>query len=110
MAGMMLLSPDRLDWYVGKSWALIVDVRNREEYEKGHIKGAVSLPYEHLMERVCLPKNKIIVIYCERGAASMAEGKILAEHGYKVRTVIGGIRAYRGKYLVRGKEDEIFEW
>ena len=83
MAGMTLLAADQLDWYVGKPWAMIIDVRNRREYEKGHVKGAVNLPYDHLLERVCLPRDKILVICCERGAASMAEGKRLAENGYE---------------------------
>ena len=43
MAGMTLLAADQLDWYVGKPWAMIIDVRNRREYEKGHVKGAVKL-------------------------------------------------------------------
>ena len=100
MAGMTLLAADQLDWYVGKPWAMIIDVRNRREYEKGHVKGAVNLPYDHLLERVCLPRDKILVICCERGAASMAEGKRLAENGYEVKTVIGGMHAYRGRHLV----------
>lgn len=104
MAGMTLLAADQLDWYVGKPWAMIIDVRNRREYEKGHVKGAVNLPYDHLLERVCLPRDKILVICCERGAASMAEGKRLAENGYEVKTVIGGMHAYRGRYLVAGEE------
>ena len=37
MAGMTLLAADQLDWYVGKPWAMIVDVRSRREYEKGQI-------------------------------------------------------------------------
>ena len=41
---MTLLAADQLDWYVGKPWAMIIDVRNRREYEKGHVKGAVNLP------------------------------------------------------------------
>lgn len=44
------------------------------------------------------------MICCERGAASMAEGKRLAENGYEVKTVIGGMHAYRGRYLVAGEE------
>ena len=48
MAGMTLLAADQLDWYVGKPWAMIIDVRSRREYEKGHVKGAVNLPYDHL--------------------------------------------------------------
>lgn len=104
MAGMILLAADQLDRYVGKEWAMILDIRSRREYEKGHIKGAVNLPYDHLLERVCLPRDKIIVIYCERGAASMAEGKLLAENGYEVRSVIGGMHAYRGQHLVQENE------
>lgn len=104
MAGMTLLAADQLDWYVGKPWAMIIDVRSRREYEKGHVKEAVNLPYDHLLERVCLPRDKILVICCERGAASMAEGKRLAENGYEVKTVIGGMHAYRGRYLVAGEE------
>lgn len=113
MAGMTLLAADQLDWYVGKPWAMIIDVRNRREYEKGHVKGAVNLPYDHLLERVCLPRDKILVICCERGAASMAEGKRLAENGYEVktghrrnacipRTISGG-----GRRAVRGRQSNI---
>ena len=113
MAGMTLLAADQLDWYVGKPWAMIIDVRNRREYEKGHVKGAVNLPYDHLLERVCLPRDKILVICCERGAASMAEGKRLAENGYEVknghrrnacipRTISGG-----GRRTVRGRQSNI---
>ena len=49
---MTLLAADQLDWYVGKPWAMIIDVRSRREYEKGHVKGAVNLPYDHLLERI----------------------------------------------------------
>ena len=71
---MTLLAADQLDWYVGKPWAMIIDVRNRREYEKGHVKGAVNLPYDHLLERVCLPRDKILVICCERGAGKSCKG------------------------------------
>ena len=103
MAGMTLLAADQLDWYVGKPWAMIIDVRSRREYEKGHVKGAVNLPYDHLLERVCLPRDKILVICCERGAASMAEG----QNGHRrnaciPRTISGG-----GRRAVRGRQSNI---
>ena len=89
MAGMTLLAADQLDWYVGKPWAMIIDVRNRREYEKGHVKGAVNLPYDHLLERVCLPRDKILVICCERNACIP-------------RTISGG-----GRRAVRGQQSNI---
>ena len=61
MAGMTLLAADQLDWYVGKPWAMIIDVRNRREYEKGHVKGAVNLPYDPVSyTHLTLPTNSLV--------------------------------------------------
>lgn len=35
MAGMTLLAADQLDWYVGKPWAMIIDVRSGGNTKKG---------------------------------------------------------------------------
>lgn len=101
MTKLDLIAADRIDDYVGNPDFLIIDLRERKEYKRGHIAGAVNMPYEHLMDHVCLPRDKELILYCERGSASMAEGKQLAERGYRVKTVIGGMHAYRGKYLTR---------
>jgi 3-mercaptopyruvate sulfurtransferase SseA len=46
--------------------AVVVDVREREDYEEEHIKGAVSIPLEEIRERGPkeLPADKLIVAYC----------------------------------------------
>ena len=40
------ISAKMLDYYVGRSDALIIDLRDKEAYRKSHIKGAVNVPYE----------------------------------------------------------------
>jgi predicted sulfurtransferase len=45
--------------------AIFVDVRAKDQYDIGHIKGAVNIPLTELTSRLKeLPKNKMIVTYC----------------------------------------------
>ena len=91
-----------LDYYVGRKDAFLIDLRDREEYRTGHIKGAFSLPYSEFeeLQEYDFPKGKILVLYCDRGGASQLAARVLARKGYKTRTVIGGMNAYRGRNLV----------
>ncbi len=47
-----------------------------------------------------IEKNKIIVIYCDRGAHSFYICSKLAELGYNVKSLAGGINGYKGRYLI----------
>jgi len=49
--------------------SFLIDLRSREDYRTGHIKGAVNVPYEEFeeMQEYDFPKRKILVLYCERG-------------------------------------------
>lgn len=100
------ISAKMLDYYVGRKDAILIDLRSREEYRTGHIKGAGNLPYE-IFEKMFeerleydFPKGKILVLYCDRGGASLRAARILAKMGYETRTVIGGMESYRGRNLV----------
>lgn len=94
------ISAKMLDYYVGRPDALIIDLREEEEYRAGHVRGAVNIPYEELEENISFPTEKILVLYCDRGGASLKAAKELAHKGYKTRSVIGGFQAYRGRNLV----------
>lgn len=51
--------------------AYIVDVRERMEFENGHIKGAVNIPLSELRERVNeIPKDKNVYLHCRTGQRS----------------------------------------
>ena len=95
------ISGKMLDYYVGRKDAFLIDLRSREEYRTGHIKGAVSVPYEEFeeMQLYTFPRKKVLVLYCDRGGASLRAARILARNGYETRTVIVGMNEYRGRNL-----------
>lgn len=101
MINLDTLSPDELDQYVGHPDFIIIDVREPEEFRKGHIRGARNIPYEELLRQEELTREKTIILYCGRGAASLAAGRRMAGNGYDVLSVVGGIREYRGRNLIR---------
>lgn len=94
------ISAKMLDYYVDRKDSLIIDLRDEKEYAEGHVKGAVNIPYGKFDEYGKLPENKVLVLYCDRGGASLMLARQLAKKGYMTRSVIGGFRAYRGRNLV----------
>lgn len=93
------IAAKELDWYIEDGGYWIIDLRSEEEYQERHIKGAVNIPQGELKPGWHLPQHVPLILYCERGSRSMAVARKLAEKGYRVISVVGGIRAYRGKYL-----------
>ncbi len=94
------ISAKMLDYYAGRSDSLIIDVRDKDSYQKSHIRGAVSYPYSELTGEEHFPAGKTLIFYCDRGGASMAAARLFVRKGYRTRSVIGGFAAYRGRNLV----------
>ena len=46
-----------------------------------------------------MPKDKILVLYCEHGGTGLLAAKELYDRGFVVRALVGGIAGYRGAYL-----------
>lgn len=98
------ISAREIDRYVNNTNFLIVDLREVEDYEKGHIEGAVHMDYDEIENNnISLPYDKIIIMYCDRGGLSLMAAKKLSVMGYRIMSVVGGMRAYRGKNLVYHK-------
>lgn len=73
---------------------LILDVRTQEEYDEGHIPGAVVLPHTEVEARAEaeLPdKEQVILVYCRSGRRSKLAAQALAELGYTNVKEFGGI-------------------
>jgi len=85
----------------------ILDVRPTDEYEAGHIPGALSIPVPELKRRLKeIPKSKEVVAYC-RGRYclySLEAVTLLRKHGYKARRSHEGFPDWRaaGFSLERG--------
>ncbi len=75
---------------------MLVDVREKEEYEEQHIPNAIHIPLYNIEHKLCwLPIDRNIVVYCERGNLSIQAAKMLAVNGRHVWTLAGGIEQYR---------------
>ena len=81
---------------------VLLDVRTLEEFNAGHIAGAILLPYDeiNLKAATVLPdKEKEIVLYCRSGRRSAIAKKALVELGYKDVKDFGGINRWQGELV-----------
>ena len=73
---------------------IILDVREQEEYDAGHIPGAILIPYtqiEEKAEEVLTDKDQLILVYCRSGRRSKIAAEALVELGYTNIKEFGGI-------------------
>jgi rhodanese-related sulfurtransferase len=94
-----------------KDRLVVLDVRPQEEYEAGHIPGAVSIPLDELRKRVReLPKSKQIVAYCRGPLCALAPEatRYLKSKGYRVKRLVEGAPDWEAAGLPLTRErDEI---
>ena len=73
---------------------ILLDVRTQEEYDQGHIPGAIVIPdteIEARAEEVLPDKDQLILVYCRSGRRSKNAAQILVELGYTNIKEFGGI-------------------
>ncbi|TMC24269.1 MAG: molybdopterin-synthase adenylyltransferase MoeB [Chloroflexi bacterium] len=79
---------------------VLVDVREKHEWNEGHIPGAVHVPRGYLelqVEEAVPDKDKTVVLYCAGGVRSLMAGATLQQMGYKnVVSMAGGFGAWKG--------------
>jgi len=95
------ISAKDIDKYINRNDVLFVDLREKEDYDKGHIAGAVNMDYDDLInQKVVLPYNTTIILYCDRGGLSLMAAKKMLRTEYRIVSVIGGFNAYKGSNIV----------
>ena len=73
---------------------VILDVRTQEEYDQGHIPGAIVISHEEIAEKaeeVLTDKDQLILVYCRSGRRSKIAAEALVELGYTNIKEFGGI-------------------
>ena len=78
----------------------VLDVRPAEEYEAGHIPGAISTPIADLKDRLPgLPRDREIVAYCRGPYCVMAVDavKLLRRHGFRAHRLEHGVAEWRAR-------------
>ena len=85
------------DWEsLSSTKALVVDVREAEEFSAGHIPGAINLPLPQLRSRLHeLPREREIWLNCVVGQRAYYALRLLRQHGFTVKNLSGGITTYK---------------
>lgn len=76
----------------------VIDVRNRSEWDAGHMPGATLIPLPELIDRLDeIPKDAEILVHCQSGGRSAIASSVLKSRGYeRVANLIGGFSAWVG--------------
>jgi phage shock protein E len=77
--------------------AVIVDVREQDEWDAGHLKGAILMPQSKLKVEAeaaelakKLDKSKVVYTHCRAGRRALVCGEILKKQGFDVRPLKAG--------------------
>src|SRR5205807_238577 len=78
---------------------LLVDVRERDEWDEGHIPGAIHIPrgsLESRIEQAVRDRGRELIVYCASGSRSAFAAKTLQELGYEqVSSLTGGFTDWK---------------
>jgi len=81
---------------------IVIDVREPEEFLKGHIENSINTPLGNLpahLSKLEAHKNKPVLIACQTGTRSLSAGKILTKAGFEqVFVITGGMQAWENDY------------
>ena len=89
------ISYKELSEMIKKKKCILVDVRSSQEYEEGHLNGAINIPIYHIkknIKQIIESTDSLIILYCSSGYRSNQAKAILESFGYdNVYTLKGGI-------------------
>lgn len=92
---------------MGLPGTVLVDVRERHEWDRGHSPVALLLPMSELEARIDeLPQDRLLLVVCHSGQRSLRVSTALARIGYDAVSVTGGMIAWQlagGEIVAEGQ-------
>jgi rhodanese-related sulfurtransferase len=86
---------DAKEWIRKEKGLQIVDVRSAEDFAKGHLAKARSIPLEELGKRLTeIDTAQGVLVYCRFGSRSTQALKALLKSGYRAKLLSGGIQGW----------------
>jgi rhodanese-related sulfurtransferase len=92
------ITPEELSALSGRAEIVLLDVRPYQEYQAGHLPGAVSIPLDELEGRLHeLPQEKTIVAYCRGPYCVYADQalELLSRRGWKAARLEEGVAEWQ---------------
>lgn len=98
----LFIKPDfdgLLQDYKNNPEALLIDVREIDEYKQGHVPDSINVPLSQIekINDIVKEKDKPLYIYCLAGSRSMQAHNYLKSNGYTNVINLGGINNYHGE-------------
>ena len=86
-------------WIEGYRKAQLIDVREPQEFDAGHILGARNIPVTQLKQRLVeVRKDKPVYLYCQKSSRSSRAANVLHKKGYQeIYQLKGGFKNWTGK-------------
>jgi SulP family sulfate permease len=85
----------------GEDPPVVIDVRERREYEQAHIPEARSIRLPELLEDECFSIDRPVVLVCQAGRRSMRAAAVLRQRGFdNVQALKGGLQAWEQENLL----------
>lgn len=100
--GFVSVDAERFAREIAKPKVQLVDVRTAEEYAEGHIPDAVNIDVSSpdFVEKVSsLDKKRVVALYCRSGRRSKRAAEQIANLGFKVVELDGGIISWQGEKI-----------
>ena len=89
------ITADEAHEMISKKDVIILDVREDNEFNQGHLENAINIPFDELedrfMKEVTSDKDQIIILYCRSGHRAMIGAETLASLGFTNLYTFGSI-------------------
>jgi rhodanese-related sulfurtransferase len=107
LAGTDVMSPKEVSSLTAEKKAVIVDVREDDEWQAGHIDGAIHIPLQQINDRLpelAAYKDSTVITQCRSGKRSIKALELLKTAGFSnVYSMDGGIQAWTQQGLATTK-------
>ncbi len=91
---------------ITKNGGILIDVREKEEFEVENIEGSKNIPLAEIRNRLNeIPKDKKIYLTCQVGIRAYNGTRILKQLGFDVTNLDGGFRSYKQLYYKKSKNN-----
>lgn len=112
VSGIREIGPAEVTRLINHEKAVVLDIRDEEEFGQGHILNAMNIPAVNLVDEdknLTRHKDKPLILTCKQGADSIRAARLIKQKGFeKIYSLKGGVQAWRDAKLplVRNQSEE----